>query len=203
MIRVILASKSPRRKKLLNQIGFNFEVTPSHAEELSSAQKPASVVKDLARLKAADIAPNYADSLIIGADTIVVHAGEILGKPVDKQQAKEYLQRLSNATHSVYTGVAFVKTNKNAMIEAEHTFYEQTKVTFSTLGEQEIDAYVQNGSSMDKAGAYGIQDDLGAIFVEKIEGDYYNVVGFPLNRFYRELKTFLPELANISYQLND
>ncbi len=94
----------------------------------------------------------------------------------------------------MYTGVGLVKTDENGDVIGQVSFCEQTKVTFSPLNESDILAYVEAGSPMDKAGSYGIQDDLGALFVEKIDGDYYNVVGFPLNRFYRELKTFCPEI---------
>ena len=140
------------------------------------------------------MALKFADSLIIGSDTLVVYENEIIEKPANESKAAEYLKRLSNSVHSVFTGVAFVKTDKNGDIIDEYTFNEQTKVTFSALSEQEIQAYIKSGNPLDKAGAYGIQDDLGALFVEKIEGDYYNVVGFPLNRFYREVKNFVPEL---------
>jgi septum formation protein len=195
MPRIILASQSPRRKKLLEQIGLSFEIHPSSAKELSPHDEPILLVEDLALLKAKDIASRFSDSLIIGADTIVVHNADILGKPKDDQQAFDFLQTLSASEHSVYTGVAFVKTDKNGAIVAKHTFHEQTKVTFSLLDEYDIRAYINSGNPLDKAGAYGIQDDLGALFVEKIEGDYYNVVGFPLNRFHREMKSFMPELV--------
>ena len=194
MCRIILASQSPRRKKLLEQIGLTFEVFPSNIEEVSDEEEPSLLVEDLALQKANDVAASFPDSLIIGSDTIVVLNGEIIGKPENDKQAAEYLTWLSETTHKVYSGVAFVKTDKNGEIIARKTFNEQTKVTFSTLGEQEIQAYIKSGNPLDKAGAYGIQDDLGVLFVEKIEGDYYNVVGFPLNRFYREIKTFMPEL---------
>jgi septum formation protein len=198
MTRIILASQSPRRKRLLEQIGLTFEVVPSNVEEVSAEEEPTLLVEDLALQKARDVAKSFTDSLIIGSDTIVVHNGEIIGKPKDENQAAEFLSKLSNTNHSVYTGVAFVKTNKNGEIKGSHTFHEQTKVTFGALGEQEIQAYIKRGNPLDKAGAYGIQDDLGALFVQKIDGDYYNVVGFPLNRFYREIKTFMPELNIMS-----
>lgn len=194
MHQIILASQSPRRKKLLRQIGLSFQVHPSSVEEISSVTAPALLAEDLARLKASDVAASFSESLIIGADTVVEHEGVILGKPENAEHAMEILSTLSNSIHSVYTGVAFVKTNKNGETEALHSFHEQTKVMFSALSKDEIKAYIKTGNPMDKAGAYGIQDDLGALFVEKIEGDYYNVVGFPLNRFYREMKTFMPEL---------
>lgn len=195
MPRIILASQSPRRKKLLEQIGLSFEVFPSDAEEHSEYEDPEHIVEDLALLKACDVASKLPESLIIGADTIVVYHGHILGKPQDEDEAFAFLQKLSGSEHSVYTGVAIVKTDKNGGIESKFAFHEQTKVTFSVLDEQDMNAYIKTGHPLDKAGAYGIQDDLGALFVEKIEGDYYNVVGFPLNRFYREMKSFIPELV--------
>lgn len=194
MSRIILASQSPRRKKLLQQIGLSFEVHPSSAEEIIQHTDPKEIVKDLALLKADDVAHHFEDSLVIGADTIVVFGDKIIGKPSNPEEAKTFLQQLSTHTHSVFTGVALVKTDKNGSIERTLTFHEQTKVTFSALDTADVAAYIQTGNPMDKAGAYGIQDDLGALFVEKIEGDYYNVVGFPLNRFYRELKSFYPDL---------
>ncbi|MEX2477977.1 MAG: Maf family protein [Gracilimonas sp.] len=199
MTKIVLASQSPRRKKLLEQIGITFEVHPSDAEEISPHTDPALLVEDLALLKAGDVAGNHPESLVIGADTIVVHQDKVIGKPVDEKEAFEFLSTLSNSTHVVFTGVAFVKSDKNGHITEKHTFHEQTKVTFSTLAKDDIHAYINTGNPLDKAGAYGIQDDLGALFVEKINGDYYNVVGFPLNRFYRELKLFMPEVNLIPH----
>lgn len=193
-MQVILASQSPRRKKLLEQIGLKFQVKPSSVSEKTDQTDPILLVEELAHKKAIDVAKNQKNSFVIGSDTIVVHNDIILGKPLDSQDAIQILKNLSGTTHVVYTGVGFVKTDESGKITNYFTFHEQTKVTFSSLDVSDILAYVKGGSPMDKAGAYGIQDDLGAIFVEKIEGDYYNVVGFPLNRFYREMKQFLPDL---------
>ncbi len=194
MTRIILASQSPRRKKLLEQLGLGFEIFPSSVPEHFEDESPVKTVEELALRKARDVAPSCPGSLIIGADTIVVHKGEILGKPENEEHAFELLSRLNGTWHEVYTGVALVKSDKNGGIEAEKSFHQQTKVQFSTLLEEEIQSYIKSGSPMDKAGAYGIQDDWGALFVERIEGDFYNVVGFPLNKFYRELKYFQPEV---------
>lgn len=194
MQRIILASRSPRRKKLLEQLGLAFEIFPSSVEENSDKNTPSDIVKDLALQKALDVAGQCNHSLVIGADTIVVHNNRILEKPEDKQEAYEMLSSLSGKTHSVFTGVALVMTDEEGTELMEKTFFVETKVTFSTLTPREILSYVESGSPMDKAGAYGIQDDWGALFVEKISGDYYNVVGFPLNRFYHELKSFNPEV---------
>lgn len=193
-MQVILASQSPRRKKLLEQIGLKFHVISSSISEETDQSDPILLVEDLAQKKALDVAEKHSDSLVIGSDTIVVHNDQILGKPKIEQDAIEMLKNLSGSTHIVYTGVGFIRTDKNGMTTAQHVFHEKTKVTFSSLDESDILAYVNGGSPMDKAGAYGIQDDMGALFVEKIEGDYYNVVGFPLNRFYRELKQFSPDI---------
>jgi len=190
--KLILASGSPRRKKLLEQIGLTFEVRASNIKEKITKKLPAEIVEDLALKKALDIADNNRNAIIIGADTIVYFNQMILGKPTDHQQAKRMLQMLSNQTHSVYTGVAFVKNSDTGNILKKHTFSVQTKVTFDTLDTKEIERYIDSGSPMDKAGAYGIQDDWGAVFVKKIDGDYYNVVGLPLNRFYKESKKFEP-----------
>ena len=197
MISIILASQSPRRKKLLEQIGIAFEIFPSGVEEISNENTPGAIVEDLAMLKAKDVGSKFSDALIIGADTIVFHEGKVLEKPKSENDAFEMLKKLSGSTHSVLTGVAFVKKDKNDNIEADISFHEQTKVTFSTLLDEEIINYIKTGNPLDKAGAYGIQDDLGALFVEKIEGDFYNVVGLPLNRSYRELKKLIPEISLI------
>lgn len=195
MARIILASQSPRRKRLLEQVGLTFEVFPSNVDETSEQQNPFVLVEELALSKAENVAANFQESIIIGADTIVVFQEQILGKPTDAEEASAMLNLLSGATHEVCTGVAIVKTDKNKQITRKHSFFEQTKVTFSTLNSHDIEYYIKKGSSFDKAGAYGIQDDLGALFVESISGDYYNVVGFPLNRFYRELQNIAPEIA--------
>ncbi len=195
MLKIVLASRSPRRKKLLSQVGIEFQVVPSTSDEIITSQKPEDVVLELAKQKALEVALTQPNSLVIGADTIVVYNRNILGKPKDEYEAIQMLQQLSGNVHQVFTGVSLIKTSKDKSVLAETSFFQQTKVTFSSLSLQEIEAYVSTGSPLDKAGAYGIQDDWGAVFVENIEGDYYNVVGFPLNRFYRELKQFEPSLV--------
>lgn len=203
MLKIVLASQSPRRKKLLNQLGLSFDVIPSTFEEIITSTIPTEVVTDLALQKAVEVAQRCEESLIIGADTIVVLDDHILGKPESTDEAEQMLSRLSSRTHKVYTGVAFVKTSNKGTIEEKYSFFEETSVEFSELETEEIQAYVKTGSPMDKAGSYGIQDDWGAVFVKRIEGDYYNVVGFPLNRFYNELKQFEPELLKtISFPNN-
>ncbi len=196
MLKIVLASQSPRRKKLLTQLGLIFEIIPSSIEEVITSNRPVDIVKELSLQKANDISSRVTNSLVIGADTIVVKDREILGKPTDEADAINMLSNLSGEAHSVFTGVSFVITDSNKETVSQYSFFEETKVWFSTLSENEIRSYVATGSPMDKAGSYGIQDDWGSVFVERIEGDYYNVVGFPLNRFYRELKKFQPDLLN-------
>tara|TARA_R110000868_G_scaffold378658_6_gene644198 strand:+ start:1242 stop:1859 length:618 start_codon:yes stop_codon:yes gene_type:complete len=194
MLKIVLASQSPRRKKLLSQLGFIFEIIPSFKEEIITSNNPIDIVSELSLQKAKNVANSVSKALIIGADTIVVLKGKILGKPKNQKEAITMLSELSGNEHSVFTGVSFVLTNSDKKISSTHSFYEETKVRFSSLSQEEIKFYVASGSPMDKAGAYGIQDDWGSLYVERIEGDYYNVVGFPLNRFYQELKNIDPTL---------
>lgn len=196
MLKLVLASQSPRRKKLLTQLGFIFEIVPSNSEEIITSDIPSNIVKDLSMQKAEEVAKSMPDSLVIGADTIVIHEGEILGKPKNQKDAFDTLTKLSGSTHEVFTGISLVITNTMNEIIKSHSFYEETKVSFSPLTPIEIESYIETQSPMDKAGAYGIQDDWGSVFVERIEGDFYNVVGFPINRFYRELKDFHPKTAH-------
>lgn len=191
-MKIILASKSPRRKYLLELLNLQFEVQGSDIEETYSYSNPTDIVKYLASIKATDVAQHHNNAIIIGADTIVTLNGEILEKPLDQTHAFEMLKTLSDNTHEVFTGVSIIK-KKDAKLE-EYVFYEQTKVTFAPLEDEEIHKYIATGSPMDKAGAYGIQDDWGAVFVKRIEGDYYNVVGFPLHSFYQHIKSIEPSL---------
>ncbi|MGC8897610.1 MAG: Maf family protein [Bacteroidota bacterium] len=185
---VILASVSPRRALLLQQIGIRASVIPSSVEEeLSCGVQPREFVVRNALNKALDVSPRIENGIVIGADTIVVLNGKILGKPRDEEEAKHMLRMLSGREHRVYTGFALVDRPSNAQI----TDVEETRVVFRSIPELEIEAYVRSGSPMDKAGAYGIQDDYGAVFVERIEGDFYTVVGFPLAKFYIRLQELL------------
>ncbi|WP_310684608.1 Maf family protein [Aliifodinibius sp. S!AR15-10] len=200
-MKIILASGSPRRKQLLKQINVDFTVQVSNADEQYDATKePADIVQMLAMRKAEQVADenDSADVLVIGADTIVVKGQAILEKPETTTDAEEMLLDLSDTTHQVLTGVAIVKSftagNKREVL----TFFESTDVTFGKLDKFEIREYVASGSPMDKAGAYGIQDDWGALFVKHIKGDFYNVVGLPLHSLYQKLKIFAPELVSIS-----
>lgn len=193
---IILASSSPRRKYLLEQIGLTPLIIPAGIEETMPPDcSPEQTAVYLSAQKAAHVAKNYAHGLIIGADTVVVHKHEILNKPESKEQAYDFLRRLSGETHYVITGVTLVEKDGNT--ERNLSFFERTEVTFGNLSNQEIQKYVASGSPMDKAGAYGIQDDIGALFVRKISGCYYNVVGFPLFLFYENLKQFAPAYLSL------
>ena len=188
---LILASQSPRRKILLKQIGMKVRVIPSHvAEILSSNQTPGDNAKRIALEKAAEVAARLQTGIVIGADTIVVIDHHVLGKPKSKDDAKRMLKLLSGREHSVFTGFALIDVESKKHI----TGVEETKVRFRRLDTREISAYVDSGSPMDKAGSYGIQDDFGAVFVERVNGCFYNVVGFPLARFYSTLKCFVNDL---------
>lgn len=192
--RLILASSSPRRKKILDQLGLFCQVIPSGVEEsVDPSLAPSDMVTALSEKKATAVSRQNPEALIIAADTLVTLNGVVLGQPEDNDHAREMLRQLSGQTHDVYTGVTLIKTDRESSITALDSFSERTKVTFIPLTEEEITAYVQSGSPLDKAGAYGIQDDWGAVFVSGIEGDYYNVVGFPVHRFYQQMKAFAPE----------
>lgn len=184
-------------------MNLTFEVEPSNCDEsFNDNEDPSDIVQMLALRKAADVSEGKSDALIIGADTIVVFEDDILEKPGSKAEARNMLSRLSGNCHSVFTGVALAKTDSKGNILKKRTFSEETKVYFGKLSESEINHYVASGSPMDKAGSYGIQDDWGALFVERIEGDYNNVVGLPLYALYRHLKTFAPEvLQPYSYNM--
>ncbi len=193
---IVLASQSPRRKKLLEQLKLTFDVFPSSVEEYSEKNKPSEIVQDLAYQKAKDVAQNFNDSLILGSDTIVVFEDKILGKPQNSEEAFDMLTSLSDNKHSVFTGVSLLQTDDDKQITTEIQFYEETEVYFSKLSESQIHHYIKTEKPFDKAGSYGIQDDLGATFVKKINGDFYNVVGLPLNRLYYELTEHFPAVLH-------
>lgn len=185
---LILASRSPRRRRLLRQIGFHVRVIPSGIEEtVQPGHSPVQYVRSISLQKAEEVAGRLRRGIVVGADTEVVYRGRIFGKPSSAADARRMLRELSGRTHTVHTGVAIV----DARTHRARTFVESTRVTFRRLSREEIAAYVATGSPMDKAGAYGIQDDLGAVFIERVEGCFTTVVGFPLARFHRELERFL------------
>lgn len=217
--RVVLGSASPRRKELLEQIGIEFEIVVSSKEERYESTEPEEIVKELALMKAENVAEELAqreaglrkqdgsgsledarisyggegqslhDVLVLGADTIVVRDGEILGKPSDEEAAFHMLKSLQGRMHQVYTGVALLdfdgKGNRQDVIHAE-----ETKVYVHEMEDEEIRRYLSVGESMDKAGAYGVQGRFAA-HIDRIEGDYYNVVGLPVAYVYRQIKKFL------------
>ena len=199
MSQMILASASPRRKELLEQIGAEFVICPTKGEEVITETDPSAVVMELSRQKAEEVAYGVLiyneqhadlatpqDILVIGADTVVAYENQILGKPKDEEDARRMLTMLSGKTHSVYSGVTFVFIDKEGRT-GEHCFFEKTDVCMYPLKEEEIDRYIQSGDPMDKAGSYGIQGRF-AIHIKEIRGDYNNVVGLPVARLYQELQ---------------
>ena len=186
---IILASQSPRRKQLLKILGFDFEVKPSFFDEtiIEYKNNPKEYCEKLSLFKAKEIAKLYPTKLVIGADTIVVLNNTILPKPKDNEEAKSFLKMLSNNSHHVFTGISF------SYQQIDNSFSEKTLVTFKKLSNDEINYYVENSNPMDKAGAYGIQD-WSSIFVEKIEGCYFNVVGLPISKVYQKILKFYPKL---------
>ena len=194
-MKYILASASPRRKELLTRAGFEFEVIPSSIEEKISKTTPMDIVMELAAQKAEDVFRRHreSDCVVIGADTIVVYQGEILGKPADKSEAYDMLSMLADRTHQVYTGVSLIISKRGNV--HTRTFYESTDVTFCPICKEDLHAYVDSGDPLDKAGAYGIQGAF-AIHVKRISGDFNNVIGLPICRLYQELmKEFTTPLS--------
>ncbi len=190
--KIILASSSPRRKLLLNALlknfGLKFDVIQANIVEYipERVKNYGKFAADLAELKALEVAVNN-DGLIIAADTIVVYKDRILGKPESSAGAVKMLRTLSGNQHKVYTGLVVFDTSSDKLYKS----FEVTSVKFRKIPLREINFYVNTGSPMDKAGAYGIQDDFGSTFVEKISGDYFNVVGLPVFRLYSALTGFI------------
>jgi len=186
MGKIILASASPRRQELLHQIGLEFDVVPSMSEErIDTTLSAEEVVKQLSFIKASDVANRVdPDRLVIGADTIVVFQHRILGKPKDRNDAVHMLKMLSGREHRVLTGFTVMHIGQHKVISD----YEETFVKFMELSDEEIDSYINTGEPFDKAGAYGIQR-YGSLLVEKIVGDYFNVVGLPVAKLARVLKS--------------
>lgn len=191
---VVLASQSPRRQALLDRLEVSYTIHVSPVDEsIEKPGPPSAVVQTLADRKVQAVAPEYPSALVLAADTVVAYSDQILNKPESERQARRMLQRLSGSTHSVYTGIALAHSSSNRSFTA----VECTDVVFGELSEAEVDAYVASGSPMDKAGAYGIQDHTGALFVDRIEGDYYNVVGLPLRRLYKTIRKHFDDLATL------
>lgn len=181
---IILASASPRRLELLRQVGLEPEVEPSRVEEVITSQEPAQAVMELSRQKAEDIARLHWGEhvVIIGSDTVVAVDGMILGKPKDRNEATRMLGQLQGRSHQVFTGVTLADGASRQVV----TFYEETIVHVYPMSREQIEAYVDTGEPMDKAGAYGIQGRFAA-YIRGIEGDYTNVVGLPIGRVWQEL----------------
>lgn len=202
--RLVLASASPRRAALLSQIGLTFEVRPSDVEEPLLSGPAAEVTQKLALLKAEAVARQYADAIIIGADTLVSLEGELLGKPTDDAHAREMLMQLSGTRHEVVTGVALIVADSSGRrclqprtVSREIVWTETTNVYFREVRSTEIAAYIASGEASDKAGAYGIQG-RGAAFVKRVEGCYFNVVGLPLASLVEQLWTLTDALHHFA-----
>tara|TARA_B100000519_G_C14118500_1_gene379275 strand:+ start:154 stop:738 length:585 start_codon:yes stop_codon:yes gene_type:complete len=186
----ILASSSPRRKKILEQIRFEFCVVSSNInEDFNLELPPEAFTEHWAREKAKNVAKDHPHSVVIGADTVVILDGKILGKPKDNKSSKKMLLSLSGKTHEVITGVSLI----NISFELDVTFNERTFVSINTLSNEDISNYINLYKPYDKAGSYGIQDGF-SVHVEKIRGCYYNVMGFPVSKFYYFYNSFLKSI---------
>jgi septum formation protein len=193
-MKIVLASQSPRRKELLKEIVADFIVVPSKVDENKLAQNdPLQFVYAAACAKAKDVGQSYPNDLVIGADTIVVLAGIIFGKPKNYSDAKKILRKLSGTTHQVITAFALYNKNKGKLL----TGHDTTNVTFYCLTEKQIKEYLKQGEYSDKAGSYAVQK-VGNKFIRKIDGDYNNVVGFPLAKIKTAINNFLPKTRSIS-----
>lgn len=194
-MKIILASQSPRRRVLLQKTGFKFEIIISDVDETTKEDRPERIVEELSYIKAHDvfckIKNEYQEDLIvIGADTIVSIDGQILGKPETEKEAYQMIEKIQGNIHQVYTGVTIIKYQAETDKVDVKTFTECTDVTVFPMMDDEIHEYISTGDCMDKAGAYGIQSNFG-VFVEKIDGDYNNVVGLPIARLYHVLKKMM------------
>lgn len=186
MKKIVLASKSPRRKELLESLGINFTIHPSDAEEkINKDALPWEIVEHLALTKAKDVSSYYNDEIIIGTDTIVVYRNTILGKPKNEMDAFNMLKQLQGQVHQVFSGLALINTSNGDSIVS----HRMTTVHMYPLTDREIHFYVNTKEPLDKAGSYGIQG-IGSLFIKKIEGDYFNVVGLPLSLLRELLMVF-------------
>ena len=183
MKKVILASNSPRRREILGKF-INFEAVTAEVKEDNDFYKsPETLVMALAFEKANSVAVKHEDAIVIGADTIVEIEGEILGKPKSREGAKRMMEKLRGKSHKVITGFSIIDLSS----DKKYMDYEVTEVVFKDLSDEEIEAYINKAEYMDKAGAYGIQEEA-ALFVDKIKGEYLNIVGFPISKIYTVLK---------------
>lgn len=189
--KIILASASPRRRELLAQAGYEFEIQVSHKEETYTSATPDEIVKELALLKAKDIAEqnDAKNMIVIGADTVVAHKGAILGKPQSIDNAFDMIKGFQGDKHQVYTGVAILDYDADGK-ETVVNHAVKTDVYVNPMTDEEIWNYIESDNVMDKAGSYGIQSGF-AVYIEKIEGDYFNVVGLPISYIYEQLKQII------------
>ena len=180
--RIVLASASPRRKELLSQVGYDFDIVVAKGEEVVTSDIPHQVVMELSAQKAKEVAANVPENtLVIGADTVVALGNKILGKPKNYEEAFDMISSFKNGSHSVFTGVTLVC---NSVVKS---FYVETIVHVYDMTKEEIDEYISSGDCYDKAGGYGIQGYFSR-YVKGIEGDYFNVVGLPVSRLVQEIK---------------
>jgi septum formation protein len=186
MRKIILASASPRRKEILRETGLNFSTcTSDYKEDINLSLKPRALAKFLSRKKAETVAHKYKNAIIIAADTFIVFKNRLLGKPHTDKEAEKMLHMLNGKAHSVITGFTIMDTASKKILSRS----VETKVYFKKLGRKEINAYVRSKEPLDKAGAYAIQG-LGSVFIERIDGDFLNVVGLPLRALTESLKKF-------------
>lgn len=191
---IVLASASPRRKELLEQIGVVPEIIVSHVEEKVTSDVPSEVVMELASQKARDVAKDAAaGTLVIGADTVVAIDGRILGKPKNHEEAAAMVRRLAGRTHQVYTGVCVIVTGAGDA-DRERIFFDEADVDVYPMSEDEILAYAESDEPMDKAGAYAVQGFF-ARYIRGIRGAHANVMGLPVGRLYQEIKKMKTEAA--------
>ena len=186
MRKIILASASPRRKELLEKIGLKFEVEPSnYAEDMHSKLNPDELARAISLGKSRAVASKHKNAIVIAADTFIVFRGKIMGKPNTEAEARKMLMALRGKSHSVITGFTILDTEENKVL----TKSVETVIHIKKLTPKEIDAYVKSKEPLDKAGAYAIQG-LGSVIVERIEGDYFNVMGLPLSALAESLTEF-------------
>ncbi len=183
--RIVLASASPRRREILKQVGLEFDIIPAQGEEIIDSDKVEEIVMKLSHDKAYEVNRQCSENtLVIGADTVVAMDNKILGKPSDRETAFRMISGLRNRSHSVYTGVTIIY---NDIVKS---FVSETKVYVYDMTDEEVYEYIDTGDCYDKAGGYGIQGYF-AQYVEKIEGDYFNVVGLPISRLIKEMKSII------------
>lgn len=182
MKKMILASKSPRRKEILAQLGFQLQIESKDVEEISDKIDIVEQIEEISLKKVMAVAVENPKEFVVGADTVVVIDGKVLGKPKDKEDAKKMLKSLSGRSHEVITAYTLINLEKNIEI----TESVKSVVYFKEISDKEIEWYIKSEEAMDKAGAYGIQG-LGSIFVDKIDGDFFAIMGFPINHFIKTL----------------